>query len=335
MDYARAQAQSFGLQTRWIAQRLGPWGRLVRGSYVPRGGGYGVTSEALTGWWLAAQADPRLAGLREPIAARATCVAGLAIEAQSDAADAAGSARPERVEGAWFIDGETRMDDQQHALAGLLRTIPIVAASPAADAGDDAPALLLWIAVLVLALNPARAAFGIPRGDRSPRADQPAWPVDPRSAAGLAAAGGLIAGIVVCAVAAVADPLLDALDVSDPAFRIAAAIVVGLTGAGDVFRRPPPPEPILPGARAALVPVALPVLARPALVVAALAAGADRGVGATALAMAIAIAILTALVAAGPAEGTRGRTLRWTARVLGAALVAGGVLLALDGVLDV
>ena len=35
---------------------------------------------------------------------------------------------PERVEGAWFRDGETRMDDQQHALAALLRTQAIVRA---------------------------------------------------------------------------------------------------------------------------------------------------------------------------------------------------------------
>ena len=55
-------------------------------------------------------------------------------EAQSDAEDAADAARPERVEGAWFLDGETRMDDQQHALAGLLRTIPIVEAN---EAGPD------------------------------------------------------------------------------------------------------------------------------------------------------------------------------------------------------
>ncbi len=137
VSYARRQAELFGVQARWVAQRFGPWGELVRGSYTPRGGGYGVISEALTGWWLAARAEPRLADLREPVAERATCVAGLAMEAQSDSGDAAGAARPERVEGAWFLDGETRMDDQQHALAGLLRTIPIVEAAQ----GPTSPAM--------------------------------------------------------------------------------------------------------------------------------------------------------------------------------------------------
>ena len=83
-EYAREQAELFGPQARWVAQRYGPWGELVRGSYTPRGGGYGVISEALTGWWLAAQAEPRLGGLREPVAERATCIAGLAMAAQSD-----------------------------------------------------------------------------------------------------------------------------------------------------------------------------------------------------------------------------------------------------------
>ena len=298
----------------------------MRGTYTPRGGGYGVISEALTGWWLTARAEPRLAGLREPIAERATCIAGLAMEAQSDSEDAADSARPERVKGAWFLDGETRMDDQQHALAGLLRTIPIVEARGGSSpgGGDDGPSAWLWAAVLVLALNPARAAFGVPRAGRSPR-----------NAVGVAAAGGVIGGLAVCAAAAVGSPLLEALDVSDPSFRIAAGIVAGLAGAIDLFRRPPPAEPALEGWRAALVPVAIPVVARPALLVVALGAGADVGVLVTAGAMATGVALLTGLVAKWPTEGSGGRGLRWAGRLLAAALVAAGVILTIDGALDV
>src|ERR687893_799981 len=128
LSYARDQAELFGAQARWLAHYHGPWGGIVRGGYEPRGGWYGVVGEALTGWWLTARADPRLSDLRAPLAERATCIAGLTIEEQSGAEDAADAASPERVEGAWFTDGETRMDDQQHALAGLLRTIPIVEA---------------------------------------------------------------------------------------------------------------------------------------------------------------------------------------------------------------
>ena len=311
------------MQARWVAQRFGPWGELVRGTYTPRGGGYGVIGEALTGWWLTARAEPRLADLRAPIADRATCIAGLAMEAQSDAEDAAGAAAPDRVDGAWFLDGETRMDDQQHALAALLRTVPIVEATDG-DPGDAGPSTWLWIAVLVLALNPARAAFGVPRAGRSPR-----------NAVGIAALGGAIGGVAVSAAAAAGGPLLGALDVSDPSFRIAAGIVAAVAGAIDVFRRPPPPEPALPAWRAALVPVAIPVVARPALLVLALGAGAEQGVLVSAAAMTIGVAVLTGLVARLPAEGSGGRGLRWASRLLAAALVAGGVVLTLEGVMAV
>jgi small neutral amino acid transporter SnatA (MarC family) len=326
LHYARDQAELFGAQARWLAHYHGPWGGIVRGGYEPRGGWYGVVGEALTGWWLTAREDPRLADLRAPLAERATCIAGLTIDEQSTAEDAAGSDSPGRVEGAWFIDGETRMDDQQHALAGLLRTIPIVEAGEggSSDAGDNVPSVWLWAAVLLLALNPARAAFGIPRAGRSPK-----------TAAGLAAAGGAIGGLAVCAAAAVGDPLLDALDVSEPSFRTAAGIVAVLAGIADVFRRPPPPEPALEGRRAALVPVAIPLVARPALLVVAIGAGADRGALLTAAAMALGIAGLIGLTAAWSTEGPKGRVLRWASRLLGAGLVACGVLLTIDGVLDV
>ena len=266
-DYAREQAGLFGMQARYLGQLFGPWGGLVRGSYEPRGGWYGVVGEALTGWWLTAQEDARLADLRAPLAERATCVAGLALDEQSDAEDAADAARPERVEGAWFVDGETRMDDQQHALAGLLRTIPIAQASGSASSDEDSPSGWLWAAVLLLALNPARAAFGVPRSGRAPRA-----------VAELAAVGGIAGALAVCAAALLGEPLLDLLDVSDSSFRIAAGVVAALAGAIDLFRRPPSPEPALDGWGAALVPVAVPIVARPALLVLALGAGADSGV---------------------------------------------------------
>jgi hypothetical protein len=44
---------------------------------------------------------------------------------------------------------------------------------------------------------------------------------------------------------------------------------------------------------------------------------------------------LTGLTAKWPDEGPRGRALRWAGRVLAAGLVACGVVLALDGLLDV
>jgi small neutral amino acid transporter SnatA (MarC family) len=222
------------------------------------------------------------------------------------------------------------MDDQQHALAGLLRTIPIAEArasagpSDSSDPRDDAPSGWLWAAALILALNPARAAFGIPRRG-SP----------PPSAGRLVAIGGAIGGLVVCVVAALADPLLDALDVSEPSFRAAAGIVAVIAGVADLFRRPPPPEPSLPGWRAALVPVAVPVVMRPALVVLALGAGADQDLLVSVGAMALAIALVAGLTAWAPTDGPGGRVLRWAGRLAAAGLVACGVVLGIDGVLDV
>jgi small neutral amino acid transporter SnatA (MarC family) len=324
LRYARRQAELFAAQARWIEQRFGPWGALVRGPAVFRGGAYGVVDEGFTGLWRTARADPRLADLRGPIGERATCVAGLAVNAQSDRAEAARAARPDRVEGAWFLNGETRMDDQQHTLNALLRTVAIVEASRTSDAEDDAPSGWLWAVALLLALNPARAAFGIPRAGRSSR-----------EVARLAALGGAIGGLAVCAAAAMGDVMLDALDVSAPAFRTAAGIVAVLAGAADLIRRPPAPEPALAGRAAALVPVAIPLVARPALLVMALGAGADTGVLVTVGAMAVGVALVTALAAGCPTDGPAGRVLRWAVRLLAAGLVASGVLLAIDGVLSV
>ena len=122
---------------------------------------------------------------------------------------------------------------------------------------------------------------------------------------------------------------------SAPSLRTAAGIVAVVAGIADLFRRPPPPEPSLPGWRAALVPVAVPVVARPVLVILALGAGADDELVATGVALAIGAAALACLVATAPTEGPRGRVVRWAGRLLAAGLVACGVLLAIDGVLDV
>jgi small neutral amino acid transporter SnatA (MarC family) len=324
VSYARRQAEMFGASTRWVSQQAGPWGELVRGGNFPRGGGYGVMDEALTGWWRAARIEPGLAAYEDPLADRASCVAGLALREQSDEDDAAGAERPGRVAGAWFDGDVTRMDDQQHALSGLLMTLPIAEAGvPGSGSGAGEPSAWLWALVLILALNPARAAFGIPRrGSR-------------REAVELAALGGAAGGLAVCVVAALGPALLDALNVSDPSFRAAAGIVAVLVGAIDIFRRPPGPEPALEGGRAALMPVAFPVVARPVLVVLALGAGADQGVLLTAAAMVAGVGMLAALTAWCDPEDRHRRVLRWAGRLLAAGLIAGGVVLAVDGVLDV
>ena len=103
-----------------MSQQAGPWGRLVRGTHIVRGGGYGVVGEALTGFWHVAEADSRLADLRKPIAERAKCMAGLSEGVQrSEPTDP-------RADGVGVVRGITRMDDQQHATSAQLRTLAIV-----------------------------------------------------------------------------------------------------------------------------------------------------------------------------------------------------------------
>ena len=324
LAYARRQAELWGGQARWVQERFAPWGAVVRGPDVFRGGWYGVMNEGFTGLWRIARAEPSLADIQDSIASRAICIAGIAVHEQASAADAASARNPSRVEGAWFFNGgQTRMDDQQHALASLLRTEAIVeAGTPVVD--DDAPSVWLWALALVLALNPARAAFGIPRAGRSSR--EVAW---------LCAAGGAIGGLAVCLFAALGDPVLDTLDVSTPAFRTAAGAIALVAGVVDLVRRPPPPEPALPGRRAALVPVALPLVARPTLLVMALGAGADQIALVAVGSMAIGIAILTPLAARATMDGPKGHALAWLARLFAAGLIACGVLLTIDGVLSV
>jgi len=335
LAYARRQAGLFGSQVRWVSQRFGPWGVLVRGPHVPRGGGYGVVGEGLTGLWRVAQADSRLADLRAPLAERATCIAGLAVREQSDAVEAHDFAVPERVRGAWFRDGETRMDDQQHALAALLRTVVIVdgvgPADSAAAAGTGsgvqsraAPSAWLWLVALVAAVDPGRVALGVPRRDRSRR-----------EIGVVAAIGGLAGGLVVYVVSLASGPLLDAIDVSVPAFRIAAGAVAAIAGAIALARPAPSPEPALPGRGAALVPVAVPLVAGPALVFLALSAHADRGAGVVAVSLAIAVAVLAIVAIQVRVDGVSGRTLRWATRATAAAAVVAAVLLVIDGIFAV
>jgi hypothetical protein len=81
--------------------------------------------------------------------------------------------------------------------------------------------------------------------------------------------------------------------------------------------------------------VAIPVVARPAALIMALGVGADRGVLVSVGAMAIGVALLTGLAVSCPTDGPSGRAMRWASRVLAAALVACGVILAVDGVFDV
>ncbi|HET7652889.1 MAG TPA: hypothetical protein VFK42_07615 [Acidimicrobiales bacterium] len=295
--YAHRQAELFGLQVRSVAQRFGPWGRLVRGRWVPRGGGYGVVGEALGQLARLSDVTPALASARGAIAERDRCIVGLALHAQTT------SSRDPRAQGAWFRDGVTRMDDQQHAMSALLGWL----SSPVrSESGDESPSPWLWAAALVLLADPARLALPSPRTRRrsAPQGDR-----STPSSLGVVVVAAAAAAIAVAAIAAVSGPVLDAMDVSAPAARLAAGAVLAVVAIVHLVRRPP----LHVGVAAA--PVVL------------LAAGHDAGVLVVTLAAVVAATAASALPAI-PA-------LRWVTRGFAAALLATAIALAVAGVLAV
>jgi hypothetical protein len=116
--YARALAERFGMLVRVESQKDGWPAAFV--DPRARGAGLGVWVEALGSLGRLAAVDDRLADLRPALADRLACGAALLVERQVDDAAAQAFAAPDLVRGAWFREGVTRMDDQQHALSGLL-----------------------------------------------------------------------------------------------------------------------------------------------------------------------------------------------------------------------
>lgn len=116
--YARALSARFGMLVRSESQKDG-WP-------VPfidpraRGAGLGVWVEGIGALAHAAEGDARLADLRSVLITRKACGGSLLADRQQDGADGTSWASPRLVNGAWFRDDVTRMDDQQHALTGLL-----------------------------------------------------------------------------------------------------------------------------------------------------------------------------------------------------------------------
>ncbi len=320
LQFVRRQAGLIGQRVRSISQRFGPWGPLVRGTFTPRGGGYGVFGEGLAGLWRAAELEVRLASERETIGERAVCIVGLAIEAQSDGADAATYAAPGRVQGAWFIDDVTRMDDQQHALSALLFAIPILEAAPV-DLGHPAPSWGLWAIVVLGVLNPIRVASAAPPRDR----------VGTRVAT---VATGVAVGLaIVVAVGSLSGWAVDLVDTSRPALRLGAAALCLLVAGIDVAR-PGADESEVAGWPGTVVPIALPLTARPVLLVTALSVVADHSLWFLLMLAAIGVGGAAAAASGVPAGGAARGGWRWGSRLVSSIALVAATLLVAHAVFD-
>lgn len=118
VDYARRLLERYGLLVRFDAQRGTPYGALTHGP-APRGSGTGTWIEGLAALRPLTVSDPRLADVRDATAEHLACGAARLADRQVTADDP-------RLDGAWFYDDLTRMDDQQHAASGLVLAEPVL-----------------------------------------------------------------------------------------------------------------------------------------------------------------------------------------------------------------
>jgi hypothetical protein len=109
--YARRLGGYFGYEIRFESQHVGR----PLNIFTESGADLGVIGEGESAIWRVARQDARLADLRDDLAARVRCVAGITVQRQVPATDP----NP-RAAGAWFFRDYTQMDDQQHASGALL-----------------------------------------------------------------------------------------------------------------------------------------------------------------------------------------------------------------------
>jgi hypothetical protein len=125
--YTRSLAERFGFLIRVESQRrANPLSKALHGRQA-RAAGMGTWVEGLNSLHHLAVVDPRMGDMAPKIAERVDCGAGMLAARQVTASEAAEWEQPSLLEGAWFTNDITRMDDQQHALSALLYAGPIVA----------------------------------------------------------------------------------------------------------------------------------------------------------------------------------------------------------------
>jgi small neutral amino acid transporter SnatA (MarC family) len=178
--------------------------------------------------------------------------------------------------------------------------------------------------VFLLAVNPAAVAAGW-------------WASAQLDRQGLvrAAIAGLAVAASMCAIALVlAEPALDFLDVESPTFQVGAGVVLGLSGAQAVWRGYPwlQPADTDPAWKAGVYPLALPLLATPAVLIALLFWGSHPDVPAMRPWSALTLPLVLGAVAPFAVGERYSGLAAAVARVLGALLCLAAVALIVDGV---
>ncbi|MCC6383281.1 MAG: hypothetical protein IT304_12310 [Dehalococcoidia bacterium] len=175
---------------------------------------------------------------------------------------------------------------------------------------------LRLLVVFLAAINPAGVAFVAA-----------AWTPE-RGRRVVLATGGLLAEALVLAAVFGADGLLDFLEVAPESFRLAAGIVLLVVGV-QVLWGLTPSAAAGAGLSAGLFPFAIPLLAGPATLAAAVSHSVDDGEGVTLAAAGLALAVALALALQAPAAP---RVLDGLSRLTGGLLVVVAAGLMVSGV---
>jgi small neutral amino acid transporter SnatA (MarC family) len=176
-------------------------------------------------------------------------------------------------------------------------------------------AYLAWMAVL----DPPRTRLGLPESDGRARMEI----IGPGVIVGVAALLGIAAG---------AESILDALQISPEMFRIAAGLVLVVVAAWMLFHPVPTQEPVADGSLGALWPVAYPSVVSPETIVLALTTGASDGVMVGPMVLAGAVLVGTSAISLGPAGR---RVSAAIGRLFAAGVVIVAVMLAIEGIRQV
>ena len=241
----------------------------------------GAATPSRPAWAASVRASPGCGAWPRPIPAsttladalgdRATCAAGMVAARQITAA-AGGRLPRARVgsQGAWFHGGLTRMDDEQHTLSAMVRSLAIAeqARPDRPGATSDLPAIArrVW------------RCWRWPTRPASPSASPPPGR-SRRQRVAVAGIGSGIAAVALVVIAAVADPApgrprTSARRRCGSRSRSSWPSRRSSTSSGGCRR----PIPACPGLGAGLVPVLVPLVLRPALALLALSVAADHGV---------------------------------------------------------